>query len=82
MGDIYSEIFVEIQRFHWLQLSESAKLRVLRVKNVITCQRALRDYVLTCQRILLAFMLTRQPGLHDYVFTYQYALGSLPHIAC
>ena len=29
---------------------ESAKLRALRAKNVLACQRALRAYVLTCQR--------------------------------
>ena len=29
---------------------ESAKLRALRPKNVLTYQRALRAYVLTCQR--------------------------------
>ena len=29
---------------------EPAKLRALRAKSVLTCQRALRAYVLTCQR--------------------------------
>ena len=40
---------------------ESAKLRALRAKNVLTCQRALRAHVptcLTCQRALRAYVLT------------------------
>ena len=35
-------------------LSESAKLRKLHAKNVLTCQLALRAYVFTCQRALRA----------------------------
>ena len=34
--------------------NESTKLRALRAKNVLACQRALRVYVLTCQRALRA----------------------------
>ena len=42
--------------FHVLNF-ESAKLRVLRAKNVFTCQRALRAYVLTCQISLRGYVL-------------------------
>ena len=41
------------------KFKEFAKLRALRAKNVLVCQRALRAYVLTCQR-----------ALRDYVLTY------------
>ena len=37
-----------------LYFIESAKLRALRAKNVLTCQRALRAYVLTCLACLRA----------------------------
>ena len=37
---------------------KSVKLRVIRAKNVITCQRALRAYVLTCKRALRAYVIT------------------------
>ena len=37
---------------------KSVKLRVIRAKNVITCQRALRAYVLTCKRALRAHVPT------------------------
>ena len=43
---------------------KSVKLRVIRAKNVITCQRALRAYVLTCKRALRAHVLTCQRVLH------------------
>ena len=38
--------------------NESAKLRALRAKNVLACQRALRADVLTCLRALRAYVLT------------------------
>ena len=38
--------------------NESAKLRALRAKNVLTCQGALRAYLSTSQRALRAYMLT------------------------
>ena len=37
---------------------KSVKLRVIRAKNVITCQRALRAYVLTRKRALRAYVIT------------------------
>ena len=37
---------------------KSVKLRVIRAKNVITCQRALRAYVLMCKRALRAYVIT------------------------
>ena len=48
---------------------ESAKLRAMRAKNVLTCQRALCDYVLTCQRALRAYVFTCQHALRVYVLT-------------
>ena len=41
-------------------MNESAKLRALRAKNVLTCQLALRTYVHMCQRALRAYVLTCQ----------------------
>ena len=41
-----------------LHLGESAKLRALRAKNVLACQRALRAYVLTCLRVFHAYVPT------------------------
>ena len=52
---------------------ESAKLRAMRAKNVLTCQRALCDYVLTCQRALRAYVLTCQRALCAYVLKCQHA---------
>ena len=49
---------------------ESAQLRALRAKNVLTCQRALRALVLTYQRAL---------GAH--VLKFQHALSSIPQMA-
>ena len=49
--------------------SESAKLRGLRAKNVLTSQPALRAFVLTCQRVLHAYVLTCQRALCAYVLT-------------
>ena len=43
------------QRKPYLRL-ESAKLRALRTKNALACQRALRAYVLTYQHALCAYM--------------------------
>ena len=54
-------------------LTESAKLRALRAKNVLACQLALRAYVLTCQRALCAYVLTCQCALRAYVVTWQRA---------
>ena len=48
---------------------ESAKLRALRAKNVIPCQRALCAYVPTCLRALCAYVLTCQRALRGYVLT-------------
>ena len=64
---------------------ESAKLRILRAENVLTCervlrayvpmrQRALRAYVLTCQRALRAYVLTCQRALRAYLLICQRAL--------
>ena len=54
--------------------SESAKLRALRAKNVLTCQHDLRAYLLTCQRVVRAYVLKCQRALRSYVLTYQRAL--------
>ena len=43
-----------IKQHHEYEFLKAAKLRVIRAKNVLTCQRALRAYVLTCQRALRA----------------------------
>ena len=53
---------------------ESAKLRALRAKNVLACQRALRAYVMMCQRALRAYVLTYKRALRAYVLTCQRAL--------
>ena len=53
---------------------ESAKLRALSVKNVLTCQGALRAYVLKCQRALCAYVLTCQRALRAYVLMFQRVL--------
>ena len=64
---------------------ESAKLRVLCAKSVLTCQRALVTYglacqwpcvfyVLTCQRVLRPHVLTCQHALRVYVLKFQRAL--------
>ena len=66
--------FIYIKLLFLSNFDESAKLRALRAKNVLTCQRALRAYVLTCQHVLRAHVLTWQPALHAYVFTCQRAL--------
>ena len=50
-------------------ICESAKLRALRAKNVLRCQRTLRAYVLTCQRALHAYVVTRLRALRAYVPT-------------
>ena len=54
-------------------LYESTKLRALRAKNVLTCQRAVRTYVLTCQSALRAYVLTCQRALGAYMLTCQHA---------
>ena len=54
-------------------LIDSAKLRALRAKNVLTCQSVLHASVLTCQRALPAYMLICQRALRVYVFTCQRA---------
>ena len=53
-----------IKQHHEYEFLKSAKLRVIRAKNVITCQRALRAYILKCQRSLRAYVLTCQRVLH------------------
>ena len=52
-----------------LHLGESAKLRALRAKNVLACQRALRAYVLTSQSAMRAYVLTCQCALRAYMLT-------------
>ena len=47
-----------IKEHHEYEFLKSVKLRVIRAKNVITCQRALRAYVLTCKRALRAYVIT------------------------
>ena len=54
--------------------SESAKLRAVRTKKVLTCKRALRAYMLTSQQALSAYVLTCQPVLRAYVLMCQHAL--------
>ena len=63
---------------------QSATLRALRAKNVLTCQRALRACVLTCQRAFRAYVLTFQRPLRAYVLTCQRALRAqvLMCLAC
>ena len=46
---------------------ESAKLRALRAKNVLTCQRPLPAYRFKCQRTLRTYVLTHQRALRAYV---------------
>ena len=53
---------------------ESAKLRALHAKNVLTCQCALHAYMPTCQHALHTYLLTCQHALHAYMFTCQHAL--------
>ena len=53
---------------------ESAKLRTLRAKNVLTCQCVLRAYVPMCQRALRAYVLTCQRALRAYLLICQRAL--------
>ena len=53
---------------------EYAKLRALRAKNVLMCQRALRAYMLTSQRVLRAHVHTCQHVLRANVFSCQRAL--------
>ena len=61
---------------------ESAKLRALRAKKVLTCQRALRAYVLTCQHALRADVLTRQSALRPLMVTCQLSLSAyVPHVS-
>ena len=53
------------------QTQESAKLRALRAKNVLVCQRGFRAFVLTCQRVLRVYLLTYLRALRAYVLTCQ-----------
>ena len=53
---------------------ESAKLRVLCTKIVLTCRHPLLAYVLTCQCVLCAYVLTCQRALSAYVLTCQRTL--------
>ena len=59
----------------WSHLNgESAKLRHIHAKNVLTCQRALCAYVSTCQCALCAYVPTCQRDFRACVFTCQSAL--------
>ena len=58
---------------------ESAKLRALRAKNMLTCQCVLRVYVLTCQRALRAYILTYQRDLRAPALTCHNPLCPLPY---
>ena len=51
------------------ELEESSKLRAMRAKNVLACQRALCAYVVTCLRALRAYVLTCLCALRVYVLT-------------
>ena len=61
-----NEIEMPKERYICPEKRESAKLRALRAKNVLTCLRALPAYVLTC---LACYALTCQRALHPYVLT-------------
>ena len=63
-----------MENFIFCAVLESAKLRALRAKNVLTCQCALRAYVLTCQRALRAYVHTCQRASRAYVLICQCAL--------
>ena len=59
---------------------ESAKLRTLRTKNVLTCQRALCAYVLTCQHVLRAYMLTCKYASFDAtIFSFTAIVAEVVH---
>ena len=62
-------VFQEVLQKLACVLEESAKLRALRAKNVLACQRALRAYVLTCQHALRAYVLTCLECLRAHVST-------------
>ena len=49
-------------------------LRALRIKKLLTCQRALHAYVLTCQCAFRAEALMYQSALRSYVLKCQRAL--------
>ena len=55
---------------------DSAKLRSLRAKNLLVCQRVLRAYVLKCQRVLRAYVLTCLRTLRAYMLSCQRANAS------
>ena len=62
---IYFSLFEKL-----LLLKESSKLRALRAKNVLACQRALRAHVpcvLTCSRANVTCVLTCSRALRAYV---------------
>ena len=59
------------------RFTNSAKLRPLGAKNVLTCWIVLRAHVLTCERALRAYVLTCQGDLHAYVLTCQISLRAL-----
>ena len=48
---------------------ETARLRAIRIKNVLMCQHANVPWVLTCSRALRAYVLTCSRALHAYVLT-------------
>ena len=56
--------------FDWSKsLNRSAKLRALRAKNLLTCQRALRAYVLMYQRVMHAYVFMCLAWLRAHVLT-------------
>ena len=63
--------------------NESAKLRALRAKNVLTCQGALRAYVSTSQRALHAYVPTCLACLRANVSCVPTCLACLrAHVPC
>ena len=62
-------------------------LRALRIKKLLTCQRALHAYVLTCQCAFRAEVLMYQSALRSHVLKCQRALRAYvityqPFLAC
>ena len=63
-------------------MEESAKLRALRAKNVLTGRRVLHGYVATCQRVWRGYVLTFQRALRALVLTSHCALSAyVPHMS-
>ena len=57
----FVKLFESCEILSVYKLNESARLRALRAKNVLTCQRALRTYVPMCLACLCAHVLTCLP---------------------